>query len=95
MASFTASERHARADPSALGFAAAGRPFDAALAYGTADRAFRYLVARHGESAVRAVLDGLAGGQGFAFAFQSATGSSVEAFEGAAVAHLRAATAAR
>ena len=95
MASFTASERHARADASALGLAAAGRPVDPALAYGTADRAFRYLVARHGESSVRAVLDGLAGGQGFASAFRSATGSSVEAFEGAVSAHLRAATAAR
>jgi hypothetical protein len=95
MASFTASERHARADPSALGPVAAGRPFDAALAYGTADRAFRHLVARHGESSVRAVLDGLAAGQAFASAFRSATGTSVEGFESAVAAHLRAATAAR
>jgi hypothetical protein len=95
MASFTAGERHARSDASALVPAAAGEAVDAALAYGTADRAFRYLVARHGESAVRGVLDGLAGGRGFASAFRSATGSSVEAFEGSVVAHLRADTAAR
>jgi hypothetical protein len=95
MASFTADERHARADASALGPAAAGRAFDAALSYGTADRAFRYLVARHGEPSVRAILDGLAGGRAFESAFRSATGSSVAAFEGSVVAHLRAATAAR
>jgi len=95
MASFTAGERHARADASALAPPSAGRPLDAALAYGTADRAFRYLVARHGEDSVRGVLDGLAGGQGFASAFHAATGSTVAAFEEALRAHLRAATAVR
>ncbi|MBS1108669.1 MAG: hypothetical protein H6Q88_661 [Anaeromyxobacteraceae bacterium] len=95
MASFTAGERHARADASALAPPSAGRPLDAALAYGTADRAFRYLVARHGEDSVRGVLDGLAGGQGFASAFQAATGSTVAAFGEALRAHLRAATAIR
>ena len=95
MASFTAGERHARADASALVPATAGHRVDAALAYGTADRAFRYLVTRHGEEAVRALLDGLAGGQGFAVAFQGATGSPVAAFEEALRAHLQAATAVR
>ena len=95
MASFTAGERHARADAAALAPGLAGRPFDAALAYGTADRAFRYLVARHGEDSVRLVLDGLAGGQGFAIAFQGATGATVADFEKALRAHLRAATAVR
>lgn len=95
MASFTAGERHARADATALGPKAGGRTVDTALAYGTADRAFRYLVARHGAPSVRALLDGLAGGQGFDSAFRSATGSSVEAFEGTVSAHLRADTAAR
>lgn len=93
MASFTAGERHARADASAL-LPAAGHPFDAALAYGTADRAFRYLVARHGDGAVAALLDGLAEGHGFAPAFQRATGSPVADFEAALRAHLGA-TAAR
>ena len=95
MASFTAGERHARADAAALAPGSAGRPFDAGLAYGTADRAFRYLVARYGEDSVRGVLDGLAGGQGFAIAFRGATGSTVTAFEEALRAHLRAVTAVR
>jgi len=87
MASFTAGERHARADSSAL-VPVEGHPFDAALAYGTADRAFRYLVARHGDAAVGALLDGLSEGQGFAPAFQRATGSPVADFEAALRAHL-------
>jgi hypothetical protein len=93
MASFTAGERHARADASAL-VPVAGHPFDAALAYGTADRAFRYLVARHGDAAVGALLDGLSEGRGFVPAFQRATGSPVADFEAALRAHLEA-TAAR
>ena len=93
MASFTAGERHARADASALLPATAGHPVDAALAYGTADRAFRYLVTRHGEEAVRGVLDGLARGRGFASAFQAATGSPVAAFEEALRGHLGAGSA--
>jgi hypothetical protein len=93
MASFTAGEKHARADASALVPSTAGHAVDAALAYGTADRAFRYLVARHGEEAVRAVLDGLAAGRGFASAFRGATGSTVAAFEEALRGHLEAGTA--
>ncbi len=93
MASFTAGERHTRADVSALLPAAASRPGDPALAYGTADRAFRYLLARHGEEAVRALLDGLGGGQAFASAFRNATGSPVADFEEALRGHLVAGTA--
>jgi hypothetical protein len=93
MASFTAEEHHARADASAL-VPVAGRPFDAALAYGTADRAFRYLLARHGDAAVGALLDGLSEGRGFAPAFQRATGSPVADFEATLRADLEA-TAAR
>ena len=93
MASFTAGERHARADASALLPATAGHPVDAALAYGTADRAFRYLVTRHGVEAVRGVLDGLAAGRGFASAFQAATGSPVAGFEEALRGHLGAGSA--
>lgn len=94
MASFTAGEHHSRADASLLA-PSTDRPRDPVLAYGTADRAFRYLVARHGERAVRAVLDGLAGGQGFPTAFREATGSSAAAFEADLRAHLAEATAAR
>jgi hypothetical protein len=95
MASFTAGERHALADASALTPARPGPRSDATLAYGTADRAFRYLLARHGEASVRGVLDGLAQGQHFAPAFQAATGTTLDAFEDAFRAHLGAASAAR
>lgn len=91
MATFTAGERHARADASALRPARGdGHPFDAALAYGTADRAFRYLIARHGDAAVHAVLRGLRSGERFPAAFRSATGSSLDSFEEAVRLHLAA-----
>jgi hypothetical protein len=95
MASFTAGERHARADPSALFPTTPGHPFDAALVYGTADRAFRYLVARHGDGSVTSILGGLAEGRDFPSSFQRATGSPVEDFERALRAHLGATAAAR
>jgi len=94
MASFTAGERHARADASALA-PAADHPFDAALTYGTADRAFRYLVARHGDGSVNSILGGLAEGRDFPSSFQRATGSPVEDFEQALRAHLGATAAVR
>lgn len=94
MASFTAGERHSRAD-SALLDPGPGGPVDPVLAYGTADRAFRYLLSRHGEPAVRAVLDGLAAGEPFPDAFRHATGSPVAAFEADVRAHLSGATAGR
>jgi hypothetical protein len=95
MASFTAGERHARADLSALFPVAAGHPFDAALTYGTADRAFRYLVAWHGDGSVISILGGLAEGRDFPSSFQRATGSPVGDFEQALRAHLGATAAAR
>jgi hypothetical protein len=92
MATFTAGERHARADASALRPATpASHPVDAALAYGTADRAFRYLLARHGDAAVRTLLRGLAAGERFPAAFQTATGASLESFEASLRLHLAAA----
>jgi hypothetical protein len=83
MASFTAGEHHRRADPAALRPAPGAVRADAALAYGTADRAFHHLVDRHGEEAVRRILASLAEGRDFPAAFQAATGDSVAGFEGA------------
>lgn len=56
---------------------------DSSRIYATADQAFRFLVARHGEDRVRRVLMGMRGGAPFAAAFQEAIGVSVEAFEAA------------
>lgn len=95
MASFTAGERHSRADGAALRPRPAAVSADPAVAYGTADRAFRDLVAIHGEAAVGALLDGLAAGRPFDEAFLSATGSTRARFERALRARLADATAAR
>lgn len=54
---------------------------DAVRAYATADSAFRWLLARHGEAGIRAVLAHLRAGEPFPAAFQSATGASLQAFE--------------
>jgi hypothetical protein len=82
MASYTAGEHHARADAAALGRPAPGtRAVDPAVAYGTADRAFRRLIALHGDAAVRAILRELADGRRFPDAFRSATGGSLASFE--------------
>jgi hypothetical protein len=82
MASYTAGERHGRADAAALGRPPPGAPaVDPALAYGTADRAFRRLVQLHGEGSVRAILRELADGRRFPTAFRSATGGSLASFE--------------
>jgi hypothetical protein len=83
LATFTAGEQHVRADPAALRPTPGEVRADAALAYGTADRAFHHLVDRHGEAAVRAILASLSSGRDFPSAFQGATGTSVAAFEGA------------
>jgi hypothetical protein len=95
LSSFTAGENHQRADASALRPTALALRSDAALAYGTADRAFHHLVDRHGESAVRRILSSLASGQDFPSAFQAATGTSVSAFEGAFRSQLGAVAASR
>ncbi len=52
------------------------------LVYGTADLAFRFLVARYGEERVGLVLDGMARGDTFPAAFHRAVGIAVEDFEG-------------
>ena len=83
LASFTAGEQHHRADPAALRPTSGAVRSDAALAYGTADRAFRELVNRHGEDAVHRLLSSLASGLDFPSAFEAATGTSVAAFENA------------
>ena len=49
--------------------------------YGTADRAFRMLVERFGDGAVRALLARLGEGRAFAPAFRDATGVTVAEFE--------------
>jgi hypothetical protein len=93
LASFTAGEHHHRADAGALRPTADGVRADAALAYGTADRAFRHLVDRHGEASVRAILASLAAGRDFPSAFQVATGSPLATFEEGFSAHLGAVAA--
>ena len=93
MACFTAGERHPSADASALLPGPGTHPFDTELAYGTADRAFRYLLARHGDAAIRSLLDGLAAGRGFPAAFLEVTGTRVEDFEESLRAHLGTETA--
>ncbi len=95
MASYTAGEHHSRADGAALRPRRGAGRIDPATAYGTADRAFRDLVERHGERAVGALLDGLGAGLPFDEAFLSATGSSRARFEAALRDRLAGATAAR
>jgi len=94
LASFTAGEQHHRADPAALRPAPGALRSDAALAYGTADRAFHDLVGRHGEEGVHRILSSLASGLDFPRAFEAATGTSVAAFEDAFRARLGAVAAA-
>lgn len=52
----------------------------AALVYGAAHHAFAFLVARYGDARVRAVLDGMGAGLGFASAFRAAIGIDPAAF---------------
>lgn len=49
--------------------------------YATADRAFRFLVERHGEERIRRVLRAMRGGDGFEGAFEKGIGISVDEFE--------------
>ncbi|HET8732801.1 MAG TPA: hypothetical protein VFM45_03400 [Anaeromyxobacteraceae bacterium] len=91
MASYTAGERHDRADaavlaprtPGTASIPGAVATADPAVLYGTADRAFRRLVALHGEASVRAILAELAAGRRFPAAFLAATGTPLVAFESA------------
>lgn len=83
MASVAAGERHGPVAGGAgvLATASASYRTSAALAYATADSAFRLLIARHGEDAVRGILARLRAGEPFPAAFRAATGISPEAFE--------------
>lgn len=82
MASVAAGERHGPAAGGAGALAAAASYRTAsALAYATADSAFRLLIALHGDDAVRGILSRLRAGEPFPAAFRAATGISPEAFE--------------
>lgn len=81
MASVTAGERHARASAAAVEAPALLLRTDSKLVYGTADRAFRFLVERHGETSVRRLLSRLGEGRSFPESFLDATGSSLADFE--------------
>lgn len=81
MASFTAAERHPRAAREALFAPARLLREDAELVYGTADRAFRFLVARFGQDRVRLVLDLARQGSPFSEAFRLALGVDLARFE--------------
>jgi hypothetical protein len=82
MASVAAGERHALADATALGAPSAAVRADPRRFYGTADRAFRELLERHGEARVRALLRRLGEGAPFPAAFLDALGVPVTEFEG-------------
>jgi hypothetical protein len=82
MASVAARERHSVAHPDAIHHPASVIRAEPRLFYGTADRAFRALVHRFGESRVRALLARLGEGRGFAVAFRDALGVAVADFEG-------------
>ncbi len=55
---------------------------DSDLVYATAYRAFRFLLDRHGEKAIRRVMAGMSEGKDFGEAFRQALGVPVERFEG-------------
>lgn len=65
----------------ALAIVTASYRTDAVRAYATADSAFRWLVARHGDAGVRGVLARLRAGEPFPAAFHAATGVTLQAFE--------------
>jgi hypothetical protein len=82
MASVAAGERHAIASPDAVTSPEPMLRSAPKLVYGTADRAFRDLVMRHGEPRVRALLRRLGEGQPFSVAFRDAVGVTLAEFEG-------------
>jgi hypothetical protein len=81
MATVAAGERHARASAEAVEAPARLVRTDPKLAYGTADRAFRLLVARHGDEGVRRLVAALSEGRPFSVAFGDAMGSPLAGFE--------------
>jgi hypothetical protein len=81
MASVTAGERHMRATADAISAPERMVSSDAKVIYGTADRAFRYLIARYGEERVRLLLARLGEGGTFPVAFRDALGVPLAEFE--------------
>jgi hypothetical protein len=82
MASIAAGERHARASADAVRASEAILRSDSRLVYGTADRAFRHLLARGGAGRVRDLLAALGEGRPFEAAFLDVMGVTVAEFEG-------------
>jgi hypothetical protein len=82
MASVAAGEHHSLARADAVTGPAPLLRSDPRLVYGTADRAFRDLVLRHGERSVRLLLERLGEGHEFRSAFRDATGTTLADFEG-------------
>jgi hypothetical protein len=82
MASVAAGEHHARADAEAIAAPERLLRSDAKLVYGTADRAFRLLLDRHGEERVRLLLARLGEGRPFPVAFRDTLGVTLAEFEG-------------
>ncbi len=56
---------------------------DPDLVYATADRAFHFLLERHGEERVRKLIASMGAGNGFRYAFRNAVGISLQEFEDA------------
>ncbi|HQR29192.1 MAG TPA: hypothetical protein PLL32_02205 [Anaeromyxobacteraceae bacterium] len=81
MASVAAGERHDQARVEGLTDPLALQRADPVAFYGTADRAFRELVARFGEPGVRRVVSRLGEGRAFPDAFEAELGVTPAAFE--------------
>jgi hypothetical protein len=81
MASVTAGERHARASADAISAPERMASSDAKVIYGTADRAFHYLIVRYGEDRVRLLLALIGEGRPFPVAFRDALGVPLAEFE--------------
>jgi hypothetical protein len=82
MASVAAGEHHTLARADAVSSPAPLLRSDPKLVYGTADRAFRDLVLRFGDSRVRFLLARLGEGHTFPAAFRDAMGVTLAEFEG-------------
>jgi hypothetical protein len=81
MASVAAGERHTKAHADAVSHPVRLLQSDPRLVYGTADRAFRDLVTRFGDSNVRLLLSRLGEGHTFPAAFRGAMGVTLAEFE--------------
>jgi hypothetical protein len=81
MASTAAREHHHRVLPEAISSPQASLRADPRAVYGTADRAFRELVARFGEDRVRDLVTRLGEGHAFGASFRDALGVAPAEFE--------------